>query len=1318
MPQYTFKYWDEPEEAKKATLNPQDLGAAATRGAVSSGAIPMAIRFASGVASGFPSAVPGVGTLLGGALGGGGEVLAQMIEKGTIDPRELNLARVGVETGLGMIPFGRVAKTGETAAKIIGKMAVRGSGLAAAGTVGRKATSEDPNERAQALNPTKWSGWDLGGVAAGGALAGGITRYGLNKATGKELSRFKDLLGKGEAATADEAAELGQLQGKGWRLDEKGSPTQAPAPKVAVTNRADAIAEDFEKVKAGKLAWTPEQIQTKMSQLVVLKRPDLAHNIGIWAAEADKGNDAIYRAIETAKPFQQEVRNLNAIDKHVVDEVKDFTKGEQAAQKAANDSAAADILVQDEQQKLAEKLKGEATAATKAADLAGLKTQRSVSRTSKVVDPETGETITVAEVSKPAKKHPYDRGRTPPTEPDAPIAPEPSLPPPSPSGIVPPKAGVFQLVDSSGVVKAELSSGEEVLEFLEGIGDRAKTFRVVEPIGYVPTPVKNLPAKGAPDVDPVTGRIRPPSGVAAAKAGKKAKKEGSVLDQADKLRAQAEGKLSGTPGQVLEQLEKQPFNPPKITEVPTTPATKNPPGIKIINPDEIALTIKAPEPPVNPPEAPPAPAPVPAPPKTPPPAPPTAAAAIPVADVTDVEVKIEDLLKQYPAEIYAELGPLSKAYNVAVANAQKLKAEGAPKAAIDLANTARAEIATKMARITGQAELDGKIPEGFAAGITERIKALRKGTRTPVTGLRAGGKGQTPPPVKEALTEAPVAPTKASASVPFMITKQMESQLRELGYTEDVINKMTPAEAHAHLAAPQGPSTPSAAAPIAEMKPISPQESIKPIEETLGRMAAQKDKIRTSDALDDATKQQLLNEIDTAAAELEAKRLELFKQRAAKKGSGGTPLMSIGSFEGMRELIEKYPDLAAKLFSTAGGAAIGSQYTPDDPLKGALLGGAAGYGAPAALGALAKGRQTGTLTEQAQKLGRFLPNVYRGNLLFNYPGLPINVFAAPQGAGTVGSIERMLTGKLSGNTEMAAEGGQALKNLWNPVAQYKRAKESIGEASKALHGVNERGEMLLAEAKNPIEKATSLPGTAMYAGDLTARKAMTEAGVPEEIARAITLTANPKTKGGEGLVDLVKKHPSLALLQPFSRTAVNIVESGLERMPGVGILWNVLRNPVHKQAVAAVAAQQGLGAASFTAGYLVGQNLDPGDIKKRSAIMMLISNSGGQYGAVLNAGMAMGLAKQVGRDQGKALATSVTRELPLPESGMVGDTISSLWNMAQGQPAHPNAIHAPERLLPKALVPGFAKDRSIEFWKEKIKDLGANTPTYNFNYNW
>jgi hypothetical protein len=127
---------------------------------------PTAVRMGSGVlgAEGGP---------IGAAVAGGGETLAQMLEKGTVDPRQLEKARIAVAAGTGAIPFGKITQEGRVATS-----ALRGGALAGGGETAREALAGEHFDPKAVGSATA-----LGAAGAGGAskLA---TMFGVNPKLG------------------------------------------------------------------------------------------------------------------------------------------------------------------------------------------------------------------------------------------------------------------------------------------------------------------------------------------------------------------------------------------------------------------------------------------------------------------------------------------------------------------------------------------------------------------------------------------------------------------------------------------------------------------------------------------------------------------------------------------------------------------------------------------------------------------------------------------------------------------------------------------------------------------------------------------------------------------------------------------------------------------------------------------------------------------------------------------------------------------------------------------------------------------------------
>ena len=402
------------------------------------------------------------------------------------------------------------------------------------------------------------------------------------------------------------------------------------------------------------------------------------------------------------------------------------------------------------------------------------------------------------------------------------------------------------------------------------------------------------------------------------------------------------------------------------------------------------------------------------------------------------------------------------------------------------------------------------------------------------------------------------------------------------------------------------------------------------------------------------------------------------------------------------------PNLLEKLFSTLGYKSLEkAQKQTAHPFDAAemLQGAQIQQGEPEMLTGDVPGG-IGKAGPTLQFMGKMLPNIYRAALLAEPTSLTINTIAAPWGAGNIGAIERMISESLKGNPAMARKYINALANLWNPIEHPKRFFQATREAGRLLHGPLERAEYMKVAAPGTatraIEKGVSFPGSMMFAGDLATRKAWTAAGIPEHLARRATLTYNPTTSAGEGVVEFAKRHPSLAMLQPFSRTAVNIVESGIERTPILGWVFNANSNPKFRQHIAETATQQGMGFAVYEVGKYIGSNTDP-QTARENQIYKLAANMSGQYGMLMMAGIAAGVAEQTGRATGPSFWPGMSQaigsafsELPLPQTGGPMDVINAGIAAMKGEDYRPEAEYWPERHLPRTLMPGFLQDEWIE----------------------
>ena len=374
-------------------------------------------------------------------------------------------------------------------------------------------------------------------------------------------------------------------------------------------------------------------------------------------------------------------------------------------------------------------------------------------------------------------------------------------------------------------------------------------------------------------------------------------------------------------------------------------------------------------------------------------------------------------------------------------------------------------------------------------------------------------------------------------------------------------------------------------------------------------------------------------------------------------------------------------ELATRLGLGVAGAVAGSM-TMDDPIMGALLGGIVGVGSPAMFRTLYRYKNglQGPAREQAEKaLGErvkeaasgflhILPDYYRGSYLARFPNLPINAWAGPYGAATMGAIEAAATGD--------KRGFKALNLLYNPknfffknVPDY--FGDSMKEARLRVTDSMERGDIADAQAlgQGLKKEIITFPAVTMTAGDIAARKILMKAGFSEPEARALTLTSEPlsglagsigafrKYKGGKGFVSPIAK-----LMLPFYRTAINQIEQSALRTPAGNILrshWN--KAPVETKTLL---IQSGITTAVGIGAFQAGANTDP---LAAPVMLKFINNFAGPYGAGASAMFLAGVASQKGDNwvasMPKGALQYITTGLPLPTADIVTDWFKAVESL-------------------------------------------------------
>ena len=378
-------------------------------------------------------------------------------------------------------------------------------------------------------------------------------------------------------------------------------------------------------------------------------------------------------------------------------------------------------------------------------------------------------------------------------------------------------------------------------------------------------------------------------------------------------------------------------------------------------------------------------------------------------------------------------------------------------------------------------------------------------------------------------------------------------------------------------------------------------------------------------------------------------------------------------------------ELAARLGLGIGGAAIGGAVDPfDDPTLSAMAGFGAGAALPSVIPMLQKLGTApdvirdavsslstpGKIPEVAAKVAKVLPQWQRASYLFDVVGLPANAWVGPYGSGLTGALELGFSGD--------PRGWAALKEL-TPTAFAKEYYSAMEEAKSAIG----RAEgYAMSQGENIPEQMLAAPGVFLTAGDIAIRRILERVGIPEDLARKLTLTSEPFTKTGEAGAHL--RGLGWDITFPFKRTPINIVEQGMLRTPGVGSVMQAVgaaRGTRPADSLRQQAVQQGMGATLGVGAEQLGENLDPETAK---LVRRYISNAAGPSSLLAGLGFAIGQARRRGEPGVlKAGARALPQQLPLP-------TVEPIQDWAK--------FLAGDGELPRGAYPS-AIDQLIEFFK-------------------
>lgn len=393
-------------------------------------------------------------------------------------------------------------------------------------------------------------------------------------------------------------------------------------------------------------------------------------------------------------------------------------------------------------------------------------------------------------------------------------------------------------------------------------------------------------------------------------------------------------------------------------------------------------------------------------------------------------------------------------------------------------------------------------------------------------------------------------------------------------------------------------------------------------------------------------------------------------------GGGGTVLGSgLGGLQDLFRVAGENPGFTIRAGLAGTGALVGAAANEDNPLMGAAVGAGVGAGLPSVVNQL---RNLGVVAERipgfqqrlsspeeikglAVEIGRSMPQVLRFNYLTG-TGLIPNAIIGPYGSAIMGALEHGLSGD--------ARGWAALK-LLTPPKFYRAFRAGRDEARRLLEaGELGRGETDLIQNLPPAaHELLSFPGRMMTSGDVAARSILMEAGFSPDEAMRITLTAEP-TGAFESLANIGRANkPGQAALQmmfPFRRTPANIGQQGLERTPGLGLLYRHIgggtADPIRQQLV-----QQALGVGAGAAGFVAGQNTEAPILRKS------ISNFGGQYSLPTMVGYMAGQAVRKGQQplNPKVVGQAIRQGFPLPTTEPIEDLAKLLTSGEVPRGAYP-----------------------------------------------
>ena len=1250
------------------------------------------------------------GGYVGASISGAGEVLAQMIENGSMDLSKIKKGRVGVEAGIGMIPFAKTISAGKALMS-----ALKGGAISFAGTVGRKAADAASEG---SLEPLKnWSKEDAIPTVLGAGLSGALGK--ISKS--------------GPAPPKDYVIEPTAQLGGQIKNPEKGGgviPVQVISPikgsgelPPKIAPRAGATFEP------DSISYPGTNVQTASSARK--EGQEIAH-----AARNQKAREAYQRKIEKARAdadIEEATRNMAAGNMATGLEPKPPTVTESGSY-----TPDGGVRVGTSQRYAAPKVEGDGPGPRPLPNRITPDERKGLSamtpeRASSMLNRDLDEMVQSGELIKTGNNYRINPqyGKRPRAKTEAGGT--------LPATTVAPREGIFQVLTPDGKI-IEMTDEAATLDLVNTLGPKATVIpppSVAAPRTSRPTKLKGTANQIIEQQEALAAKAATKTASASARIAKLAESEtgANKLEDLEKITgasiqtpASARGTIPVTAGSPVPEAARITGDPvgPLSAQAKMQALGYNPKDMVKMSAKEVHEIIangvrKAP--PVAP-------------------APAASIAARPTVGEqwaaapsrVEADAAVEAVFqKSFPEPFYRAYAPLSRAYNVTL----DLTAQATTATEKAFAKVARLKALTAMNELSASAVAKGEVTQEVLDDATRQVRAIRAASRAPA--LKA------PPKVPSAASPtrssaAPIASTpEPRAATPIarsssdpehdaMLLRLMPGSDPETVRLREQMSRewsnslrttgLSPNKSAQTSAAPVAipPKAPTSVPPTVDGLPIPPELAIRE-KALLDQLAVLRESGNaTSPKFTKVVKDLMkVKEEIFKATDPEGYARRMAEQAAAKaapKGKAKPPGISANPFFDPEAYRWAGQSLGPEGIGGLVGAGIGGMTSEDDPLGGALLGGLAG----AVSGKAYKGiRDSGLYPEAGPEGLSFLDrliNWQRFALLSNPENLAVN-FAAPTSSSALSSIEKILAGSIertgiagpiTNNLELGTAG---LKRVLNP-RRLGNLKEDASDATRLIAEAERADLARGGRTATTFDKFIRLPADVLTTGDIGARKALMEAGWSEEMARLATVTSNPRYGLGEWIANMGKSGPGRFLL-PFSRTAANVLEGSLERTPVVGLLMHMTqKNPELKASVAEIAAQQGMGGLVSVASYMLGSSIDPETARERKWPLYL-TNLSGQYGALAAAAFAAGQTSQRDDSTGAQIRSagySLSGDVPLPTTQPVSDIVNTFAAYTDGQPPNPNAISPFEQWLPPMLTPRFLRD-------DVLKDY-PGTPQYDY----